>query len=590
MNSVGQPLQQRALSKRAHYLGRHRSYSVYYVSGAPSLLASSPEGDAKVISKAEAREKAAAFAAQQLGLTVAADDEWTITYQTDSSFFGYMFREKLLEDYTKNKLDQRYPYDVYHAGRSAGEEKTSLTVDLNMYTGLVAGFARGVEASSGDTPFGGAGSVTASENSDSALTSKLEQKKNWPGHGCKNGEPIPGNSKIEPNAEDAGLAYTDSSVKVGESRLQYNFAFAGGEVSSFKAGFSAPTWHTSYVESQTSLAKKLTLFGYGLPTLALGILALIYSILRRGHTSFARGAFLSGIHFVIMMISTYNMLPDTSGESAQARITAVIMFIIYVLYSLLMSSLLYFSLVGGNGLWRKEEGLNPWPRAKEPGYGKYVLDSSIRAGYIWAFVLLGVQTVMFIILSYTLNNWSTTDATQSPYNMRYAWLLPIGLWLARASPRRPSIACSASGWSKIVRSTFAASLITTVIWAFGHTLYPIYPVSSRPIELTVIGLLFSYIFLRYGFIAVMFSHVVFDSILMGATLIFMKESVNVGAGIFAIVMPFLVGYIVYRFNPGLRRKSGRLNKQMSGCAYLIRDSAAAVCVTIAAMALPDKHE
>jgi hypothetical protein len=102
---------------------------------------------------------------------------------------------------------------------------------------------------------------------------------------------------------------------------------------------------------------------------------------------------------------------------------------------------------------------------------------------------------------------------------------------------------------KIVRSTLAACLITTLVWAFGHTLYPIYPISSRPIELTVIGLLFSYIFLRYGFIAVMFSHVVFDSILMGATLIFMQESVNVGAGIFAIVMPFLVGYIVYRFNP-----------------------------------------
>ncbi|MNO02074.1 hypothetical protein D3C81_2223790 [compost metagenome] len=47
----------------------------------------------------------------------------------------------------------------------------------------------------------------------------------------------------------------------------------------------------------------------------------------------------------------------------------------------------------------------------------------------------------------------------------------------------------------------------------------------------------------------MFSHVVFDSILMGATLIFMKESVNVGAGIVTIVLPFIVGYIVYRFNP-----------------------------------------
>ena len=47
---------------------------------------------------------------------------------------------------------------------------------------------------------------------------------------------------------------------------------------------------------------------------------------------------------------------------------------------------------------------------------------------------------------------------------------------------------------KIVRNTFVASLITSIIWALGHTLYPIYPVISRPIELVIIGLLFSYIF------------------------------------------------------------------------------------------------
>lgn len=76
----------------------------------------------------------------------------------------------------------------------------------------------------------------------------------------------------------------------------------------------------------------------------------------------------------------------------------------------------------------------------------------------------------------------------------------------------------------------------------------------------MIGLLFSYIFLRYGFIAVMFSHVVFDSILMGATLIFMREPVNVAAGLITIVMPFIVGYIVYRFNlPGRERKPQSLD-------------------------------
>ncbi|KAI7260679.1 hypothetical protein KC345_g10007 [Hortaea werneckii] len=555
MNSVGQPLKQRPLSTKLILAGILGLIVFVMFQVAPQLFSSSGE-DTAVISKSEVQGKAAVFAAEQLDHEATAGDEWNVLYKTDASFYGYMSREKLLEDYSKNKLDQRYPFDVYHAVLyTSGKADALLSVDLNMYTGEVVAFARGAEVSAaeghdyGEVPAAAAATTEATAvpaSSEPDLT--LEQKEILARPWLQLWGANPANLQIEANSDAYGLVYTQSSVKVGESPLHYNFNFSADAVSYFRAGFNAPAWHDTYVDNQTALAKKLTLFGYGLPTLLLGILALIYSILRRGHTSFKRGIFLSSAHFLIMMVSSYNVLPESGGDSAEARITAVVMFIIYVLYSLLMSSLLYFSLVGGDGLWRKEEGLNPWPRAKEPGYGQYVLDS-IRAGYVWAFVLLGVQTIMFIILSYTLDNWSTTDASQSPYNMKYAWLLPIVAWLAGLSEEAVYRLFGIRMLKKLVKNTFIASLITTVIWAFGHTLYPIYPVSSRPIELTVIGLLFSYIFLRYGFIAVMFSHVVFDSILMGATLIFMQDKVNLGAGIVTIILPFVVAYIVYRFNP-----------------------------------------
>ncbi|MHA6534671.1 CPBP family intramembrane glutamic endopeptidase [Paenibacillus sp. BAC0078] len=549
MNSVGQPLQQRPLSTRLILAGIIGLIVFILFQIAPQLVSG---GDTTAISKSEAREKAAAFAAQQLGHQETAQEEWSVTYRSDSSFYGYMSREKLLDQYSKKKLDQRYPFDVFHAVLyTSGEAIPILSVDLNMYTGKVVGFGRGVDSSFSaeakkNTASLSAVSGAASTASEPGLS--LEQKENLARPWLQLWGANPAKLQIQADNGDYGLVYTDSSVKVGESLLQYHFKFQQDDVSYFRAGFTAPAWHVSYVEDQTLLATWLTGLGYGLPTLALGILALIYSILRRGHTSFKRGIFLSSAHFVIMMVSSYNVISETGGDSLESRITSMVMLIFYFIYSLLMSSMLYFSLVGGNGLWRKEEGLNPWPRAKEPGYGKYVMDS-MRAGYIWAFILLGVQTLMFIILSYTLHNWSTTDASQSPYNMRYAWLLPIVAWLAGLSEEAVYRLFGIRMVKKMVRSTFLASLITTLIWAFGHTLYPIYPISSRPIELTVIGLLFSYIFLRYGFIAAMFSHVVFDSILMGATLIFMKEPINIGAGIVTIVLPFVVGYIVYLFNP-----------------------------------------
>ncbi|WP_150268868.1 CPBP family intramembrane glutamic endopeptidase [Paenibacillus tepidiphilus] len=565
MNSVGQPLQQRPLSTRLIVTGIISLIVFLMFQVAPQLLINKDGEDTTIISKEEARENAAAFAASRLGYSESAGDKWTVLYQTDSSFYGYMSREKLTEDYSKRKLDQRYPFEVFHAAlHPGGSADPLLAVDLNIYTGEVVSFATGADAAAAagtdyskaqatdNAPSSGsdyeaspsAGSLAVNSEPDLALETKEQLALPW----LQTWGVNPAKLQIAAGSDGYDLVYTDSAVTVGESALNYNFKFTGGEVSYFRPGFSAPAWHDTYVEDQKSLANKLTLLGYGLPTLALGILALIYSILTRGHTSFARGVFLSAVHFVIMMVSTYNMLPEATDSSTEGRITEIILFIIYFLYSLLMSALLYFSLVGGDGLWRKEEGLNPWARAKEPGYGKYVLDS-IRAGYIWAFVLLGVQTVMFIALSLTLDNWSTIDASQSPYNMRYSWLLPIVAWLAGLSEEAVYRMFGIRMVKKLVRSTFLASLITTLIWAMGHTLYPIYPVISRPIELTVIGLLFSFIFLRYGFITAMFSHVVFDSILMGATLIFMQDTVNVGAGIVTLIMPFLVGYIVYRFNP-----------------------------------------
>ncbi|MEK4004622.1 CPBP family intramembrane glutamic endopeptidase [Paenibacillus sp. FSL H3-0333] len=554
MNPVGQPLHQRPLTTKLILAGILGLILFVMFQIAPQLLSSS-DGDTAILSKSEIREKAAAFAAGQLGYEAAAGDEWVILYKTDSSFYGYMSREKLLPDYSKNKLDQRYPFDVYHAVLyTSGEAAARLAVDLNMYTGEPVAFAVGADADAASGLNYGERPTAATKRTDTAnpVSSipdlSLEAKEKLALPWLKLWGANPAKLKIEANLDGYGLVYSDNSITIGELPLKYQFNYLNGEVSYFRAGFSAPAWHDTYVDGQTSLAKKLTLFGYGLPTLLLGILAMIYGILRRKHTSWKRGIFLSSVHFLIMMVSSYNVVSESGSGSAEARVTAVVMFVIYVLYSLLMSLLLYFSLVGGDGLWRSEEKLNPWPRASEPGYGHYVL-KSIQAGYIWAFILLGVQTVMFIILSYTLDNWSTTDASQSPYNMKYAWLLPIVAWLAGLSEEAVYRLFGIRMLKKLVKNTLIASLITTLIWALGHTLYPIYPVISRPIELTVIGLLFSYIFLRYGFIAVMFSHVVFDSILMGATLIFMQDTVNVGAGIVTIILPFIVGYLVYRFNP-----------------------------------------
>ena len=364
----------------------------------------------------------------------------------------------------------------------------------------------------------------------------------------------PSDLKLVTQEGQAGLSYENTEEKIGSAVLHHKFTFENKQLRSYEPVFSVPAEHTSYVDKQTLNATLLTLLGYGLFTLILGILAIVYSVKNKAYTSFKRGIFLSILLFAIQMANTYNLTPYFKAEGMTDTAMRGMM-IFYFFYSLIFSALLYFSLVGGSGLWRKEDGLNPWPQAKESGYGAYVLNS-MKIGYLWALILLGVQSVIFIALGLTLQTWSTTDASQSPYNMLYPWLFPLMAWFAGISEEAVYRFFGIRMVKKIVRNTFAACLITSVIWALGHTLYPIYPIISRPIELIIIGLLFSWVFLKYGYLASVFTHVIFNSILMGFSLMMMDDPANLLFGVFYIILPAIVGYVIYRFqSPGQPKKA-----------------------------------
>lgn len=503
-----------------------------------------------VISKEEALQAASRFASEQLQFSVAEAGETLVTYQSESGLYGYLTKEKKLPEFNKT-YEAKYPYDVYRV-RFSKPGGDALNVDVHMQNSGIVSFSYDNARSNYDRIKLNKGDVQKQmllvTEDGLTLAEKQMLAEPWlqrAGYDLqqlqlvtKEGEPL--------------LLYVDPASKIGESVLEHRFTFEHGKLRSYEPNFSVPKAHTAYVNQQTKIATWLTLAGNGLFTLILGVLAIVYSVKTRAHTSFRRGLVLAALLFVVQMLNTYNLTPVFKAEG-MSQTGLIGMMISYAIYSLIFSALLYFSLVGGTGLWRKEDGLNPWPRAKEPGYGHYVLDS-MKLGYAWALILLGIQSVIFIGLGVSLNLWSTTDATQSPYNMLYPSLFPLMAWFAGISEEAIYRLFGIKMVKKIVRSTFVASLITSLIWALGHTLYPIYPVISRPIELVIIGLLFSYIFLKHGYMAAMFSHVIFNSILMGISLIMLKDVTSMLTGIFYMILPAVVAYVIYRLNPTKKEK------------------------------------
>jgi hypothetical protein len=227
-----------------------------------------------------------------------------------------------------------------------------------------------------------------------------------------------------------------------------------------------------------------------------------------------------------------------------------------------LSLFAYFGAVAGDGLWRRE-GYRLWPSWRDPDYGSRVLDA-MKQGYALALILLGTQSVILLALEFTLGSFVTTDATQATYNMRWTWLLPLVAWGAGISEelqtrffgialfrrwltggarrllgREPSPRAAAA-------LTWLAMVPPNLVWAFGHVGYAIFPVTTRLIELVLLGFLFGWFMMRFGLMAVIFAHSIFDAILMGTQLILDGMPGDTWAGVISMVLPAAVGWAIWQ--------------------------------------------
>ncbi len=92
---------------------------------------------------------------------------------------------------------------------------------------------------------------------------------------------------------------------------------------------------------------------------------------------------------------------------------------------------------------------------------------------------------------------------------------------------------------KISGNFWVANLFQAAAWGFAHSTYPQQPFYARGIELTIGGLLDGWILRRYGILACVASHYVFDTFL-GVKPLFSSGDTSLRATALLSVIPFLV--------------------------------------------------
>lgn len=491
----------------------------------------------QIIEKSAAQEAAEAFVQSHFN---EAPLRTHAIHQSNSLLYGYLAKEDLFEQYDK-EYDSAFPTDTFQVNVEMPDGDT-LFVYVHMETGKVVGWNR-ADSDSGAVP-------GTKQQLEAATAFAKEQGFGEADLDVHKHNAMNGTVWLEPKGtavEEAKLMLEIRSEQLGDGSIM---------IAKYKPEFIVPKHYEHYVDQQQTIASWLSYGGYLFLTFVLFVLAIIYAALYRKHTSFVRGIVLTVIFLAFYTANNFNMTDGILAELGEMTLVdsdtlVVVNLIITTGITIALASSVYFSLVGGDGLWRSM-GRKLWPRFREAGYGDHVW-RSMWLGYLAAFMLLGLQTVIFIIWTNMTGAWATSQVTQSPYNLAAPWLMPVLAWCAAISEEAIYRLFGIGLLKKWLKNTFVAALIPTVIWALGHVTYPIFPATTRLVELTILGLIFSFLFLRYGFITAVFTHAIFNSVMMAISLMFMGSLGNILWGVFYILLPIPIAWIIRLFDSRTRR-------------------------------------
>ncbi|KRE45595.1 hypothetical protein ASG85_06075 [Paenibacillus sp. Soil724D2] len=479
------------------------------------------------ITKQQAADHAAQFVSERYNLH---NPQTYVVYQSKKDRSGYLQKEHLLETYLKD-YGERYPIDYYQVSVEDTKTNRQFEVEINYMNASVIGWRETQKTSDQ--------AIISKQKADILAKQEIRQQ----GFEPEDFALIDKRTAEDDPNHGTTLFYEKQTKPLGEAKLQVRVDFDDKNLTGFNVLFSLPASHQVWIDQQDRSASIMTWISMGF-TLIMTIAAIVFAIIYRKHMKFSRGLLLTAIFLAIYITNNFNMYPAFRSMSGalndQFATWAAIIFMNVV--TVLLGISLYLALVAGNGLWNSI-GERKWPAWKESSFGAEVY-SGMGRGYLLAFFILGIQQVLFYTGEVNFDVWAVNDPSDSVLNMVEPRFFPLMAWVAAISEEATYRLLGIILFKKLFRSNFIAIVIPSVIWAASHTQYPIYPVYTRLIEVTIIGIILGYVFLKYGFITAVFAHACMDSILMGMSLFYLGHVSDVLAGIFYILLPGLIGLLL----------------------------------------------
>ncbi|MFA6216782.1 MAG: CPBP family intramembrane glutamic endopeptidase [Candidatus Omnitrophota bacterium] len=183
----------------------------------------------------------------------------------------------------------------------------------------------------------------------------------------------------------------------------------------------------------------------------------------------------------------------------------------------------------------------------------------ILLGYVLCVILIGMQAGLFYLGQRYWGVWKEWFKLSQYSSSYFPVLSAFTVGIVASLNEEVVYRLFGISWGKkYLRNTVLAVIMASYLWGFGHSEYAIFPTWFRGIEVGTMGLVYGFVFLRYGIIPLIVAHYLFDVFWGTAVYIVGHTTASLYAGsVFILLIPLFFALVAFiRNEPDTERKIG----------------------------------
>ncbi|MDE2028124.1 MAG: CPBP family intramembrane metalloprotease [Candidatus Omnitrophica bacterium] len=371
----------------------------------------------------------------------------------------------------------------------------------------------------------------------------------------------------------------------GSAKVLTSVTVSGGEILNFnKYAFNIPEAFNRYVDNLKQTGQNLSLV-FRILYLALMTLAIV-AVVNRKHQVVSRAVrpFYTGVGVAIFIVMAMELLNNLQGILFGYPTTQSLGD--YVIRQLIEGIIAPFFVAVGfvlPALAGESLRFEVSADKKNRGFLNTLLSSffsvnttrQIMAGYCAAAVILGVQSFIFSIGYKYWGVWDELSWMTQATTTFVPALSALAIGFQASFSEESMFRLFAINFLKKYKvPTALAVFLSAAVWGFGHTGYEIFPMWFRGVEVTSIGLLMGFFYLRYGLLTVITAHFFIDAFLSSLPFLVKPQlSFNFGSALLVIGIPLILGLAAWIFDKKTQERplSIRFNPQQQFTYDLLMD-------------------